>query len=52
MQKRKSDLYKVKMSDDELHEYMVFKRRGYTVKPKKGKGAPYKRNKRKENEYD
>lgn len=47
---RKIDLYKVKMSDDELQEYLSFKRRGYSVKPKKGKGAPYKRNKRKEEE--
>lgn len=49
---QKSDLYKVKMSDDELREYLSFKRRGYSVKPKKGKGAPYKRNKRKEEEND
>lgn len=31
--------YKVKMSDEELQQYMLFKRRGYKVEAKKGKGS-------------
>lgn len=32
-----------KMSKDELQEYLIFKRRGFAVEAKKGKGARYKR---------
>ena len=34
---------RLKMSKDELQEYMIFKRRGSVVEAKKGKGAKYKR---------
>ena len=34
---------KLKMSKEELREYMIFKRRGSYVEAKKGKGAKYKR---------
>ena len=32
-----------KMSKEELQKYMIFKRRGSSVEPKKGKGMKYKR---------
>ena len=32
-----------KMSKEELQEFMIFKRRGFSVEPKKGKGMKYKR---------
>ena len=35
----------LKKSNEELQEYLQFKRRGYAVEPKKGKGAKYKREK-------
>lgn len=34
---------RVKMSNEELQEYLIFKHRHSTVEPKKGKGATYKR---------
>ena len=34
---------RLKMSKDELQQYMIFKRRGSVVEAKKGKGARYKR---------
>ena len=34
---------RLKMSKEELQEYMIFKRRGSSVEAKKGKGAKYKR---------
>lgn len=34
---------KVKMSKDELQEYLMFKHRGSIAEAKKGKGAKYKR---------
>ena len=34
---------RVKMSNEELQEYMMFKRRGSVVEAKKGKGMKYKR---------
>ena len=34
---------RLKMSKEELQEYMIFKRRGSSVEPKKGKGMKYKR---------
>ena len=34
-----------KKSKDELQEYLQFRRRASKVDAKKGKGAPYKRNK-------
>jgi hypothetical protein len=34
---------KVKMSESELQEYLLFKHRGSVVEAKKGKGARYKR---------
>ena len=34
---------RLKMSKEELQEYIIFKRRGSTVEAKKGKGAKYKR---------
>lgn len=40
----KSDL---KKSPEELREYLMFKRRGRSVPPKKGKGAKYNRSKAK-----
>ena len=33
----------LKMSKDELQDYLIFKRRGSVVEAKKGKGAKYKR---------
>lgn len=34
---------KIKMGNDELQQYLLFKRRGSTVEAKKGKGMKYKR---------
>ena len=34
---------RLKMSKEELQEYMIFKRRGSVVEAKKGKGARYRR---------
>ena len=34
---------RLKMTKEELQEYMIFKRRGFTVEAKKGKGTRYKR---------
>ena len=34
---------RLKMSKEELQEYMIFKHRGSRVEAKKGKGAKYKR---------
>ena len=34
---------RLKMSKDELQDYLIFKRRGSMVEAKKGKGAKYKR---------
>ena len=34
---------RLKMTKDELQQYMIFRRRGSTVEAKKGKGAKYKR---------
>ena len=34
---------RLKMSKEELQEYMIFKHRGSVVEAKKGKGAKYKR---------
>ena len=34
---------RLKMSKEELQEYMIFKRRGSRIEAKKGKGAKYKR---------
>ena len=34
---------RLKMSKDELQDYLIFKRRGSVVEAKKGKGARYKR---------
>ena len=34
---------KLKMSKDELQEYLMFKHRGTITEVKKGKGAKYKR---------
>ena len=34
---------RLKMSKEELQEYMIFKHRGSSVEPKKGKGMKYKR---------
>ena len=36
---------RLKMSKEELQEYLIFKRRGSSVEAKKGKGAKYKRSK-------
>ena len=38
-----SKVNKVKMSKEELQEYLMFKHRGSVVEAKKGKGAKYKR---------
>lgn len=40
----------LKFSPEELQEYLKFKRRGFCVPAKKGRGSPYKRNKRHKNE--
>lgn len=40
-----------KKSNEELQGYMQFKRRGFAVKPKKGKGS-YKRKPKHKNDYD
>ena len=34
---------RLKMSKEELQEYLIFKHRGSRVEAKKGKGAKYKR---------
>ena len=34
---------RLKMSREELQQYMIFKRRGSVAEAKKGKGAKYKR---------
>ena len=34
---------RLKMTKEELQQYMIFKRRGSVVEAKKGKGAKYKR---------
>ena len=34
---------RLKMSKDELREYLIFKHRGSATEVKKGKGAKYKR---------
>jgi stalled ribosome alternative rescue factor ArfA len=34
---------RLKMSSDELQQYLVFKRRGKKVEAKKGKGSSYNR---------
>ena len=34
---------RLKMSKDELQDYLMFKRRGAAVEAKNGKGAKYKR---------
>ena len=34
---------RLKMSKEELQEYMIFKHRGSRIEAKKGKGAKYKR---------
>lgn len=36
---------KLKMSEEELREYLVFKHRGSRVESKKGKGSKYNRRK-------
>ena len=36
--------YAIKMKSNELQMYLHFKKRGYKVKAKKGKGAEYDRN--------
>lgn len=38
-------LTKLKMSADELREYLMFKHRGSRVEAKKGKGCKYNRSK-------
>lgn len=43
--KKKIQLYK-KLSPEDLEGYLHLRRRGGKIPPKKGKGAPYKRNKR------
>lgn len=35
----------VKMSPEELQQYLIFKHRGSRVEPKKGKGTKYNRSK-------
>lgn len=35
-----------KKTGEELQAFLAFKKRGHAVPPKKGKGAPYKRNKK------
>ena len=40
--KKKFDKRIFKMSPEELEQYMIFKRRGFTVENRKGKGS-YKR---------
>ena len=34
---------RLKMTKEELQQYMIFKRRGSVVEARKGKGAKYKR---------
>ena len=34
----------LKKSKEELQNYLMFKRKGWAVEPKKGKGSKYKRN--------
>lgn len=42
-----------KKSSEELQEYLnLFRRRGFSIDPKKGKGSKYKRNKVKRESYD
>ena len=36
-------IIRLKMTKDELQDYLIFKRRGSVVEAKKGKGAKYKR---------
>lgn len=40
---KKNDRRYLKKTEQELQEYLAFRRRGYTVPAKKGKGS-YKRN--------
>ena len=40
---KKKSYPKLKMDKDELQSYLLFKRRGNVVDPKKGKGTRYKR---------
>ena len=42
-QKMKKNKQHLKKTEEELQEYLAFRRRGYTVPAKKGKGS-YKRN--------
>ena len=41
-----------KKSAEELEQYLMFKHRGFSVPPKKGKGSFKRKNKHKENIYD
>ncbi len=43
--KEKAKLYN-KMTPEDLKGYLHLRRRGGKIAPKKGKGAPYKRNKK------
>lgn len=42
MKQKKFDKSIFKMSSEELNQYLVFKRKGYSIQNKKGKGS-YKR---------
>lgn len=41
MKMTKTDM---KKNGEELQEYLTFRRKGYKVEPKKGRGAKYRRN--------
>lgn len=41
-----------KKSKEELQEYLIFKQKGFSVPPKKGKGSFTRKSKYKENNYD
>lgn len=49
----KNNPYAIKMDSEELQTYLHFKKRGYKVKVKKGKGSKYDRkNFKNEKEWD
>lgn len=41
-----------KKENEELQEYLQFKKRGYSVKPKKGKGSFKRKNRNKEKDME
>lgn len=49
---KKVDKSMFKKTEEELQEYMTFRKRGFTIKNKKGKGSYTRKDKHKDKKYE